>query len=387
LRISSILAAAVLATGITANAAVVWNGSISTDATVAGNWTYVDPEVPPPYNDTDYNPGGTGVSVNFATSFDAANLTTNRVVDVGSRNLQLALGSSSAMTVSNFQFIAGGPSGVVYSSRILTWAGNNTITGNMTLGNNTINFGTPANATQRIGEGDKLTITGTLNQTNARNISFLQPGTVEIQGNLNQATAQTVTVNGTGTTIIGGNITTNNRFVTAGTLKLTGAVTNANANSTTVNGVNGALIIDGSHTPGVTVTAGRLGGDGTIGGLVSLAAGAKFIFTPGQTLDVNNTVTLDATFGVDDLVKADGSAIDWSTVAGGTYTLIGATTTDFSHIENFGLANAASLAGGRSAYFKNGSLQLVVAVPEPSTLAALGLSAVVFMRRRRVSHS
>jgi hypothetical protein len=81
-------------------------------------------------------------------------------------------------------------------------------------------------------------------------------------------------------------------------------------------------------------------------------------------------------------------AIDWSTVSVGTYTLLG---TSFSfnsgNIENFGLANAFA-SGGKLMYFENGSLDLVVAIPEPTTSLLLAGSLTVLMafrRRRRQS--
>ncbi|MCS5617078.1 MAG: PEP-CTERM sorting domain-containing protein, partial [Pirellulales bacterium] len=70
----------------------------------------------------------------------------------------------------------------------------------------------------------------------------------------------------------------------------------------------------------------------------------------------------------------------------GTYTLIGTTLSSFANITNFGSGAAADLGGGRSAYFADGSLDLVV-VPEPSTVALLGglAAAGVLLARRRLS--
>jgi hypothetical protein len=98
---------------------------------------------------------------------------------------------------------------------------------------------------------------------------------------------------------------------------------------------------------------------------------------------VAGAVSLDDAFSVDSLVQSDGSVIDWGSIADGTYTLINTTST-FNNISNFGAANAADIGGGRTAYFQNGSLQLVV-VPEPGAfgLASLGIAAAAWAFRRR----
>ncbi|MGJ8653872.1 MAG: beta strand repeat-containing protein [Opitutaceae bacterium] len=156
----------------------------------------------------------------------------------------------------------------------------------------------------------------------------------------------------------------------------------------TITGVAGAefKFTGDAEFDGATAFAGDIiiGADGSVTGTGSLAgnlileAGAKFAVTTGETLTVAGVVTLDSTFGVDDLTGIS------SLTADGSYTLI-ANATDFSHIENFGIGNAFDLGGGKSAYFENGSLVLVV-VPETSTFAllagALALGSVMMRRRR-----
>jgi len=160
-----------------------------------------------------------------------------------------------------------------------------------------------------------------------------------------------LTKQGSGLTTLGGNLSfSGTSVVNAGGLLING--TTSSTGLTTVNAPNN----------------GRIGGDGALAGSLSLATSAKFIFNPSATLDVAGAVTLPNTFGVGSLVNADASAIDWTGVADGTYTLIGMTTSTFGNITNFGFANAFDLGGGRKAFFQNGGLQLVVgpgiAIPE-----------------------
>ena len=53
-----------------------------------------------------------------------------------------------------------------------------------------------------------------------------------------------------------------------------------------------------------------------------------------------------------------------SATATGTYKLLdGSAAFDFTNVANFGSGNAYDLGGGKSAYFQQGSLELVV-IPE-----------------------
>lgn len=144
---------------------------------------------------------------------------------------------------------------------------------------------------------------------------------------------------------------------------------------------DGEVLVDGnlSATSGVTVNAGGIiGGGGEIDGNLSLLSGAKFQFDLHATLTVIGSVTLDSSFGIASLIGLDSS------MAVGSYTLINGTSTDFSlwNIQNWGIENAYNLGEGKSAYFKQGSLQVEV-VPEPSTVLLLlvGAAAILFSRR------
>ena len=156
------------------------------------------------------------------------------------------------------------------------------------------------------------------------------------------------------------------------------------------------LLVDGSTAAGSAVSVSSsavFGGNGTVSGNLSLSNGALFAFDTGSTLDLAGTLSLDSSFAVASLRNTSGTAVDWANVAQGTYTLM---NTNFSfnsgNISNFGVANQATgLAGGKTAYFQQGSgpssLQLVV-VPEPTALALMAvgsaLSGLVAWRRRRV---
>ncbi len=150
----------------------------------------------------------------------------------------------------------------------------------------------------------------------------------------------------------------------AGTLVL--QANNSYSGTTSVN--TGTLLVDGALTGAGAVNVASnagIGGNGDIYGNLSIAAGGKFAFIPASTLGVVGSVVIDGTFGVASLVNADLTAVDWSAVAPDTYPLIDTTPTDFSTlgIQNWGVANAYNLGGGKSAYFETqGGADLVLVV-------------------------
>jgi autotransporter-associated beta strand protein len=304
-----------------------------------------------------------------------------------------------------------------------------TISGNGTLSGNTFgNFGEASsfgdgggNLTILLGAdtssgtfrytGNSTTSNRTFNRRNATTAG-LENGVIEvatagqtltITGNLgnevNRAVDSGWRFGGAGNLVLAGVINDNGdatgkTFITKnGTGRLTLTATNTYQGSTTVS--EGVLLVDGSTAAGSAVSVSSsavFGGNGTVNGNLTLANGALFAFDPGDTLDLIGNLALDPSFGVNSLRNTSGTSIDWASIAQGTYTLMNTTFAfNSENISNFGQANQATgLAGGKSAYFQQGSptssLQLVV-VPEPAAvlLAAVGaaLSGVALRRHCR----
>jgi autotransporter-associated beta strand protein len=244
------------------------------------------------------------------------------------------------------------------------------------------------NATLDTGTSGAQAVTFNLAGTNTYNIGGLQGAdALAIGGN-----TISVGANNANTSFSGGISGTGGALTKTGSGRLTLASTNTYTGATSV--LQGVLLVDGSTAAGsaVSVSSGAVfGGNGTVGGNLTLASGALFAFDTGSTLDLSGTLALDPLFGVASLRSTSGSAVNWASVAQGTYTLM---NTSFAfntgNISNFG-ANAAASVGGKKAYFQQGSgpssLQLVV-VPEPTALALMAvgsaLSGLVAWRRRRV---
>lgn len=275
------------------------------------------------------------------------------------------------------------------------------------LGNNTYSGGTSINANVQIDHSDSLgtndiTIDngGQLKNDNSSpvlaNNVIIGAGGGELMAGWNQDLTINGVVSGTGNlTIVGDSGTVvlgnaNNTF--GGNLILQDANSKVDIASlgsdAVISGdasagldVTGDVSFDGVNTFAGTYNvdaSGAVGGNGSIAGSLVFAAGAGLIFDGDNTgLTVSGTVTFDNSFGIDDVSGLDGST------AVGTYLLI-ANAGDFSNIENFGESNAFDLGSGKSAYFQNGSLELVV-VPEPSTFALIGglLALASVMIRRR----
>jgi autotransporter-associated beta strand protein len=167
-------------------------------------------------------------------------------------------------------------------------------------------------------------------------------------------------------------------------------IINSNSTYTGLTTVSaGTLLVNGTSSGAFSVASGAtLGGTGTINGNLTLGGDSLFWITDlDSPLTMGGGATLSFTgdgggFGIDRLAN-----IDWETILEGTYTLVSGDV-DFTNIRNVGLSNAHLLDSGYSAYFQEGSLQLVVTpVPEPSTIAILaagaGFLGLRATRRRR----
>lgn len=283
----------------------------------------------------------TGVHLGTNTSFNVADATGSAAADL-----------TVSVPLVNRNGDLGGAGGLTKSGAgTMTLSAINTYTGNTTVSAGTLEVG---------GSGQLASGTYAGDISNA--------GTLSINTTANQTLSGAITGAGS---LIKGN---------TGTLTLSG-------NSSTYTGTTtvsaGTLLLSGQLGGDASVSsAAILAGGGTIGGNLSFLTGSLFDIATaltGDALSVGGTVTFGSGFGIDDL-----TGVTWGSVSNGIYTLIDTTSTNFTTagLDNFGLANAYNLGGGRSAYFDQGSLQLVV-IPEPASVLLGGLGLLTLLRRRR----
>jgi autotransporter-associated beta strand protein len=263
---------------------------------------------------------------------------------------------SGGITLSNAAIGLAGRGGS--SAAIQNITGNNTLSGNI---------GLQSGGTNYVAQSDsgELTLSGGIanaSGTGTRTFTVAGDGNGLLSGSITNGTGTTaLTKAGIGTWAISGtdNSYTGATLVSAGTLLVNGSLGN-----TTVS----------------------VGNDATIGGTGSLAGGLAFdagglldVVDLNDPLAVSGTITFGSGFGIANLTGINWGSLDLNT----SYTIISTNQTfSASDIGNFGIDNAALVGGGRSAYFNNGSLAIVV-IPEPSATLLGGIGMLFLLRRRR----
>jgi len=305
--------------------------------------------------------GNDGNSRNGASSL---NISDTALFDTGTTTGVFRLGS-------NFASAAATDSGTINLNGG-TLSTNRVITGG-TVGDSTFNFnGGVFKAT-----GTSATLSGLDTANIASGGAFIDTNGFNIAMSQVLSGSGALTKQGNGTLTLGGaNTHTGATNVNVGTLLVSGTGSINNSSAITI--ASGATL--NVSAAGLSILNGKsIGGAGVVIGNVSFSDGANFVFNLSNPLTVNSGTVSFANFGFSNLLGFDSS------VANGTYNLItGTATIDFANIANFGVDNPYDLGSGRSAYFKEGSLQVVV-IPEPSTYAliAISLTALVIFRRRR----
>jgi autotransporter-associated beta strand protein len=295
-------------------------------------------------------------------------------------------------------------SGTLILSGVNTYTGVTTISGgtlqfsNLANGGSDSGIGASSNAAANLVlDGGTLRYTGgavntdrlfalrtssTIDASGTGAVNFTNAGTMGFAATSGSRTL-TLTGTNTGDNTIAAAI--NDRNVTDKTsLTKTGDGTWVLGGASTYTGATivsaGTLLVNGSlGNSAVTVNGGTFGGTGTIGSTLDLVSGKFHVADLFDALQVTGTVTLYAGFGIDDL-----AGLTWGSVADDTYTLINGTLGAgvFAGLANNSLATAYDIGGGRKAYFKEGSLQLVV-IPEPRAALLGGLGLLALLRRRR----
>lgn len=276
------------------------------------------------------------------------------------------------------------------------------------------------------GTAGTVTVNGT--QTVGRGLTFSTTGYTLTGGNItlngSNATLNTITTDTSVSATIDSVLSGSNGLTKAGNGTLTLSGTNTYAGTTTVS--TGTLLINGDQTSAtglVSVSASAiLGGNGTIGGAVTVADNG--ILAPGTTGDTTTTLTLNnknlTISGVDSKINLDitgtaaGAFDKISGIAafaqGGdiTFTLSGSYTNGdswnvFSSASRSGNFDTIALAGsytgnltrsgslwtntniGGQSWKFDETLGTLSVVPEPATwaLLAFSLTTVMVLRRRR----
>jgi autotransporter-associated beta strand protein len=195
------------------------------------------------------------------------------------------------------------------------------------------------------------------------------------------------------TTLNAANTYQGQTVISSGTLAIGPSGSIASSLAVFLSGTATGLNLSGAAGGGITIGTGKaVGGLGTITGNLTLDSGAGFVLDSAALLaslplTVTGAVSLPNDFGIASLYGTDAQPFNFSLLADGTYPLI-ANGSSFANILNYGAGNAASIGGGRTAYFTEGSLNLVI-VPEPSAglagAAGAGVALGCWRTRRRRS--
>lgn len=363
-----------------------WNGGGAPDGnfTTAANWDVV--------------PAG-ATTFNFAGSVNL-NATNNLTLTAADSTINFNAGASSfAIWGGNIRI-----GGIANNSSVLQ-----TIMQALTLnGTRTINVGTaglilgaPAGSTST--SGRTVTKTGTGNLIILSALGPISGGSSYsvTQGGLvfSNATATTLgvgTANGVSLTASG----TTLQFGNSGTLSMSGAITTVAGSSVTLNNSGNVTV-----TGGTTLTGASLTGTGhLLGGTVSAVGGSVApgnsgigtIFVASLTLDAASTTTMEINRAgeISDLISATGALtyggnltvnnIGATLLAGDSFDLFSGTISG-----SFASTTLPTLLPGLSwdtSQLNTAGIIDVTAVPEPATLALLGLGglmAVWQIRRRK----
>ena len=323
-------------------------------------------------------------------------------------------GSSSSADDSTLQ-LAGGGNYVLSAFGSTNKNGNNIDFTNSSGSAATLTFTAATNYVTRGSDGAG----GRTVANQSTNLGVVFNGAMDI----GSTTGNNVTFGGAGNTTVKGAIFNTNTAVVRGLTKTgTGILSLEGANSyngpTTVSA--GSLIVDGNQSSAIgslNVAAGAtLGGSGTIGGVTTISG----VLSPGKssigTLTVSNNVTWNGgenwvfELGASGLQPGSPGTSDLLALTGAGRFLKGtgpAWTFDFANTGDLGWYKLAewtggsttfdsvdfqgtNLAGGYTGQFDiQGDALYVQVVPEPSTYALLGISALAwgawFVRRRRNS--
>ena len=292
-----------------------------------------------------------GLTVNYSGS--SAN-TFSGVTTVESSST-LNLGKSA-----NIAAIGGGL--VIDSGATVNTTAVNQLDDQLVTVNGTLNLNGNNQSAALAGSGTVNLAAGTLTATTSG--SELFSGVLAGTGGLTKDGAGTLTLSGANTytgktTVSGGTLA-----LSTGVLLASGEIEVTAAGLLNVSGVSGGFSLGAGQT---------LSGDGAVVGSLSMGTTSRMAFSTTSTLNISGGTlsfasgTAGSRFGIDNLDGISGTTPE------GIYTLVSGTV-DTTNLDNLNAENAYRFPNGVLAYFREGSLEVVV-VPEPAVglLAAAGL--------------